>query len=82
MFTNDLESGEEHTLSKLADDNQVRGVVNIPEDCGDHLKVLGEAGEMGNKEPHEVQQGELQSPALSRKQSQVAEHYRGHPAWK
>jgi len=51
IYINDLDEGIECTLSKFSADTKLRGMADTPESC----VTLGQAGELGRKEPDEVQ---------------------------
>lgn len=61
MFTSYVDDKVEHTLGKFADEIVPAEVANTPEGPQ-------QAAEMRLQEPHGVQQGELQSPALQKEQ--------------
>jgi len=61
IFTNDLDSTTECTLSKFAGDTTLSGTTDTLE--GYHPEGPGQAQEVGLCEPHEVQQGQVQGPA-------------------
>lgn len=46
-------------LSKFVDDTELGGLTDTPGSCA----RPGQAGDLGGVEPHEVQQGEMWSPA-------------------
>lgn len=63
-FINCLDEGAECTLSKFANDSNLVGVTDSSGSCAATSRgTLKGFGEIVSQEPHEVQQGEMQSPA-------------------
>lgn len=52
-FFGDLDNGAEGTLSNFANDTKLGGMADMSDGCT--------APPLGSKEPHEVQQGEMES---------------------
>lgn len=65
-FINDLNDGADYTLSIFADDTKMGGVLDTIEGHAAVQEGPWQAEEMSQWEPHEVQQKELQSPALGK----------------
>jgi len=77
IFINDTDDGSKYTLRNVAGDTKLSGAVNTLEGG----KGPGQDGEVGPREPDEVQQGQVQGAALGSGQCQVLTQTGGRSPW-
>ncbi|KAK4816810.1 LOW QUALITY PROTEIN: hypothetical protein QYF61_023497 [Mycteria americana] len=63
VSTNDPDTGTGYTLTNLADDTKPGGVAGTPDGCVATQRDLNRLQKWAEREPHEVQQGEVQRTA-------------------
>ena len=63
IFINDPDTGTERKLTSLVDDTKLGGVADTPGECAAIQRDLKRLEKWAEYAPHEVQQGEAQSPA-------------------